>query len=156
MTSRTMPGILAGLAAGIVFGMMMQMMNVPTPDGGHMPMMAMVAKVVRSDSVAMGWACHLFNSAVIGGLFGALLGAWVRGYGSAVKLGAIYGMVWWVLGALILMPVLLGMPAFASLRMAPMRPIAAASLMGHVLFGMILGAGFQWLRARQSLRPTPA
>ena len=43
-------GIVAGLVGGVVFGIMMQMMNAPTPEGGQMPMMAMVAKVVRSDS----------------------------------------------------------------------------------------------------------
>ena len=57
-------GIVAGLVGGVVFGIMMQMMNAPTPEGGQMPMMAMVAKVVRSDSMAFGWIYHLFNSAV--------------------------------------------------------------------------------------------
>ena len=46
-------GILSGLLAGIVFGIMMQMMNAPTPEGGQMPMMAMVAMVVRSGSIAI-------------------------------------------------------------------------------------------------------
>ena len=53
-------GIVAGLTGGIIFGIMMQMMTAPTPEGGQMPMMAMVAKVVRSDSVAVGWLYHLF------------------------------------------------------------------------------------------------
>ena len=48
-------GIVSGLVGGVVFGIMMQMMTAPTPDGGQMPMMAMVAKVVRSDSIAIGW-----------------------------------------------------------------------------------------------------
>jgi hypothetical protein len=44
------------------------------------------------------------------------------------------------------MPILLGMPAFAPLLMPMMRPVAFGSLMGHVMFGIILGAGFVWLR----------
>lgn len=133
---------MAGLLAGLVFGFMMQMMNAPTPEGGEMPMMAMVAKVVRSDSLAVGWLYHLFNSAVIGGLFGWLLGARAQGYGAGLAWGALYGFAWWILGGLILMPLMLGMPAFAPLQMPPMRPVAMGSLVGHLLFGLILGAAY--------------
>jgi hypothetical protein len=126
----------------MVFGMMMQMMSAPTPGGQSMPMMAMVAKVVRSDSIAVGWLYHLFNSAVIGGIFGWLLGSRASGYRAGFGWGAAYGIVWWVLGGLILMPVLLGMPPFAPLMMAPMRMVAMGSLMGHLIFGLILGGVF--------------
>ncbi len=140
--SKTIAGALAGLLAGVVFGMMMQMMSAPTPDGGSVPMMAMVAKVVRSDSLAIGWLYHLFNSSVIGALFGALLGSRV---GSAVRglgFGVVWGVVWWILGGLILMPLMLGMPAFAPLQMPPMRMVAIGSLIGHLIFGMITGLAF--------------
>lgn len=140
--SKLAAGALAGLAGGVVFGLMMQMMSAPTPDGGKMPMMAMVAMVVRSDSMAVGWLYHLFNSAVIGALFGAVLGGRVRNNASGIGLGAGWGFVWWILGGLILMPMLLGMTAFAPLQMAPMRPVAMGSLMGHLLFGMITGFVF--------------
>ncbi|MGH7718663.1 MAG: hypothetical protein ACREON_07460 [Gemmatimonadaceae bacterium] len=142
MRSRLLAGAVAGVAAGVVFGVMMQMMTAPTPDGGRMPMMAMVAMVVRSQSLVVGWLYHLFNSAVIGALFGAFLGGRAHGYGSGVGLGALWGVVWWVLGALILMPILLGMPPFAALRMPPMRPVAMGSLIGHLIYGIILGAVF--------------
>lgn len=148
MGSKVIAGIIAGLMGGLVFGMMMQTMTAPTPDGGTMPMMAMVAMVVNSKSVLVGWLYHLFNSAVIGGLFGLLLGNLVRGYGSGLGWGALYGIVWWVLGALILMPLLLGMPALAPLQMQMMRPVAWGSLMGHLIFGLILGGVFMWLYRR--------
>ena len=80
MRTRVFAGTVAGIAAGLVFGMMMQMMSAPTPDGGAMPMMAMVAMVVRSQSLVVGCLYHLLNSAVIGALFGALLGGRVIGY----------------------------------------------------------------------------
>src|SRR6266571_4973780 len=131
---------------------MMQMMNAPTPEGGTMPMMMMVAMVVRSQSIAVGWLYHLFNSAVIGGLFGALLGDRANGYGTGIGWGAAWGAFWWVLGGLILMPLLLGMPAFASLTMPPMRPVAMGSLVGHLLYGGITGAAFVKLRGT---RPAP-
>ena len=65
MRNNVLAGVLAGLIAGIVFGIMMQLMKAPTPDGHAVPMMMMVAMVVKSNSVAVGWLYHLFNSAVI-------------------------------------------------------------------------------------------
>ena len=73
MRSNITAGIIAGLLASVMFGIMMTVMHAPTPDGGSMPMMGMVAQVVGSSSLAVGWLYHLFNSAVIGGLFGWLL-----------------------------------------------------------------------------------
>ena len=110
-----------------------------------MPMMAMVAMVVRSGSMVVGWLYHLFNSAIIGAIFGWLLGSRSHNYGPALAWGATYGFAWWVLGALILMPLRLGMAPFAPLLMAPMQPVAMGSLMGHLIFGVILGGGFAML-----------
>ena len=138
-------GIVAGLTGGIIFGIMMQMMTAPTPEGGQMPMMAMVAKVVRSDSVAIGWLYHLFNSAVIGGIFGWLLGTRSHTFGAGLGWGAVYGFAWWIMGGLILMPLLLGMPPFTPLQMAPMRPVAMGSLVGHLIYGVVLGGGLAML-----------
>ena len=146
MRFRLLSGAAAGLVAGVVFGVMMQMMTAPTPEGGRMPMMAMVAMVVGSQSLTVGWLYHLFNSAVIGALFGWLLGPKATTYGPGATLGAVWGVVWWVLGGLILMPLFLGMPVFAPLRMAPMRPVAMGSLVGHLIYGLILGAVFVRLR----------
>ena len=142
MRSRIVAGIIAGVVAGVVFGIMMQMMSAPTPDGGKMPMMAMVAMVVGSQSLVVGWLYHLFNSAVIGALFGAFLGGRAHGYREGLAWGAAWGAFWWVLGALILMPVFLGMPPFAALRMPPMRPVAMGSLVGHLIYGLVLGATY--------------
>jgi hypothetical protein len=155
MQNRAIAGAVGGLLAGLVFGIMMQMMKAPTPDGGQVPMMAMVAMVVRSESLVAGWGYHLLNSAIIGVLFGWVLGSRAEaGSGSAVAWGALWGLVWWVLGGLILMPILLGMPAFAALRMPPMRPVAMGSLAGHLLYGGILGGAYARLR-RSAVKHAP-
>jgi hypothetical protein len=149
MRNNVTAGALAGLMAGVVFGLMMQMMSAPGPDGSRMPMMAMVAQIVGSSSVAVGWLYHLFNSALIGAVFGLLLAGRVAGsmrWGAA--LGTGYGVLWWVLGGLILMPMFLGMPPFAPLRMEPMRPVAMGSLVGHIIYGVVLGASLARLLAR--------
>ena len=109
MQSRLGAGIVTGLIAGVVFGAMMQMMNAPTPQGGQMPMMVMVAMVVGSMSLAVGWAYHLFNSAVIGAIFGWLFGNRAVSTGSGLGWGALYGVAGWIIGAQILMPLALGM-----------------------------------------------
>jgi len=119
MSSRIGASIAAGLIAGVAFGMMVQNMMAPTPDGGQMPMIAMVGKIVGSPTAVAGWLHHLFNSAVIGAVFGWLLGTRVHGLGSGVVWGVTYGFAWWILGGLVLMPVLLGMTPFAPLTMPP-------------------------------------
>jgi uncharacterized membrane protein YagU involved in acid resistance len=149
MRKRVTAGAIAGLVAGVVFGLMMQMMSAPGPDGSRMPMMTMVAQVVGSSSMVVGWTYHLFNSAVIGAAFGLLLGGRVgASAGRGAALGAGYGVLWWILGALILMPLSLGMTPLAPLRMEPMRPVAMGSLVGHIVYGVMLGLSLARLLAR--------
>lgn len=149
MMTRLKAGVIGGLVGGMVMGMLMTMMQAPTPDGGSMPMMAMVAMILGSSSLVVGWAYHLVNSVIIGALFGLWLGEGARrGTGAALGRGAAYGMLWWVLGGLVLMPLFLGMPAFAPLTMAPMRMTAMASLMGHLIFGLLLGFVYLWILSR--------
>jgi hypothetical protein len=99
----------------------------------------MIGQIVGSPTVTAGWLYHLFNSAVIGAIFGWLLGTRVHGDGSGLSWGAGHGFAWWILGGLILMPVMLGMPAFAPLMMPGMQMVAAGSLIGHLIYGLILG-----------------
>jgi hypothetical protein len=154
MQSRVASGAAAGLIAGIVFGTMMQMMQAPTPEGGQMSMMAMVAMVVHSSSIGVGWVYHLFNSVVIGAVFGWLFGARATTVGSGAGWGVLYGIGWWILGAQILMPLALGMPPFASVMMAPMRMVAIGSLIGHGVYGLILGGLFPlFVRTTRPIRP---
>jgi hypothetical protein len=122
-----------------VFGIMMQMMTAPTPEGGQMPVIAMIGQIVGSPTVGAGWLYHLFNSAVIGAIFGWFLAARVRDYASGLAWGAAYGFGWWILGGLILMPVMLGMLPFAPIRMPEMQMVAVGSLIGHLIYGLILG-----------------
>ena len=152
MGPRISAGIVGGLVAGVVFGMMMQMMTAPTPDGNQMPIIQHVAMIVGSTSAFVGWLYHLFNSAVIGALFGWLFGDRLYGYGSGLGWGAAYGVAWWILGGLILMPLFLGMPPFAPLMMPPMRVVAMGSLVGHLIYGLILGGVFVALVRRTLAR----
>ena len=172
MRSKTGAGVVAGLCAGLVYGIVMQMVTVPMAGGGgmpmpggsempmdaggRMPMMAMVAQVVRSDSLAVGWVFLLITGAVMGVIFGWVLGDRATRIGGGLAWGALYGVLWWVLGTLILMPIFLGMSAFAPLTMAPMRPGGMWSLAAYLVSGPILGAVFAGLyRGAAAPGPVP-
>jgi uncharacterized membrane protein YagU involved in acid resistance len=146
MASRIGAATVSGLIAGVLFGVMMNVMTAPTPDGESMPIIAMIGQIVGSPTMTAGWLYHLFNSAIIGAVFGWLLGNQVHNYGTGMGWGAAYGFAWWILGGLVLMPVLLGMPAFAPLTMPEMRVVAIGSLVGHLMYGLILGGVFVRLR----------
>lgn len=157
MHSKIGAGVVAGLLSGLVFGILMHMLTTPMPmaEGGRMPMMAMLAQVVRSDNLIAGWVYLLFNSLVVGGIFGYVLGGRAARIGGGLAWGALYSVLLWVLGGLILMPLLLGMAAFAPLTMAPMRPGAMGSLAAHVLCGLILGGVFAGLYSGEPAASQP-
>jgi F0F1-type ATP synthase assembly protein I len=148
MRSKIGAGVVAGLLAGIVFGIMMHLISTPSPMGGRMTMMAMMARVVRSDDLLAGWMYLLVNSVVMGGVFGLVLGDRGSRLGHGLVWGALYGLVLWVLGALVLMPLLLGMEVFAPLTMGPMRHGAWLSLAAHLFSGFLLGGAFALLVRR--------
>ena len=69
----------------------------------------------------------------------------IRGGGFKPSTG-VETSTWWILEGLVLMPILLGMSPFAPLMMPPMRMVAMGSLVGHLVYGVILGGAFAWLR----------
>ena len=133
-TQRAAYGVLGGIAGGMVFGMLMAMMD----------MIVMVAELVGSSSAAVGWLVHLASSAFIGASFAVLLGSRATTLLPAALLGMGYGVVWWLLGALLIMPAQLGMPVFE------LDTTAWQSLMGHLMFGLVLGGVFALLLRRDN------
>ena len=135
--SRTLTlGAVAGLIGGIPFGMMMAMM-------GIMPMIGMLVGV---ENAFVGVLVHGVISAVTGAIYGIFGARLPQTWGVATMAGIVYGVIWWVLGALILMPAMLGMfeNIFAIGQMQWM------SLMGHIVFGVVLAFSFLWLYRRSS------
>lgn len=132
-THRVVHGIAGGLAGGVVFGLLMQMMG----------MIPMVAQLVGSSSPAVGWIVHLAISSFIGATFALLFAELARTVLSSALYGMGYGALWWVVGALILMPARLGMPVFE------LNTTAWQSLMGHLIYGLVLGVVFSRLARRE-------
>ena len=122
---RAFAGLIGGIAGGVMFGAIMAMMG----------MLPMIGSMVGSNSPVIGFAIHLLMSIMIGlGLtviFGNLL---LTRYPRGVVVGMSYGAIWWVLGPLMVMPMMFGMPLFT------VDTTALFSLMGHLIYGAILGA----------------
>ncbi|MFN8466985.1 MAG: hypothetical protein U0X20_15635 [Caldilineaceae bacterium] len=112
-------GAIAGLGGGIVFGMMM------------MGMLPTIAKLVGSDNPMVGLAVHLIISVVFGAIYGVIGTRFAHSYGRAVIVGIVYGVILWVFGGLIMMPLMLGMPI---LQIGTPQMM---SLMGHVIYGVV-------------------
>jgi uncharacterized membrane protein YagU involved in acid resistance len=125
LPARVVAGIAGGLAGGVVFGILMQAWE----------MLSMVAMLVDSESVAVGWLVHLVISALFGAIFAVLFGRWAATPTSAAGIGLAYGVLWWVLGALVIMPAWLGMNEM----ILELNTTAWRSLAGHLAYGLLLG-----------------
>lgn len=127
-------GVLAGLAGGVVFGIMMAMMG----------SLAMIASMVGSSSVIVGFLVHMMISAIIGAGFGLIGHRISPGLRPALLTGGVYGMAWWVLGPLVMMPLMMGMTEMV-FQVGSMQLM---SLMGHVIFGLVTGLAFSKLSSK--------
>lgn len=122
LVSRAGSGALAGIAGGIVYGVLLVMMG----------MLPVVAMLVDSESAVVGGLVHLVISAGLGALFSVVVPA--TKLGALLGAGAVYGLVWWVLGPLVILPVWLGMPPFG------IDTGAWMILLGHVIYGLFTAA----------------
>ena len=128
-------GVYGGLLGGLVFGAMMAMTG----------MLPMIGNMVGVPSAWVGFFAHMGISATIGGSFAVLLTA--SGLRGGVWSGLAYGFTWWILGPLTLMPLFMGMGLGVNWNVAAMSA-ATPSLVGHLIFGAILGATYRRLEGR--------
>jgi uncharacterized membrane protein YagU involved in acid resistance len=132
--SSALAGAVAGLAGGVVFGMLMGMMG----------MLPMVGMLVRQDNAVVGFLVHMVISAFIGAVYGLVAARLPAGWVTAIAAGIVNGVVWWVLGALLLMPLMLGMSQMIFVIEQPQW----LSLMGHILYGVVTALVFVPLSRR--------
>ena len=130
-------GAYGGIAGGLIFGMLMGMMG----------MLPMIGSMIGQPTVAAGFAVHMANSVIIGVGFAIVLGRFVSGTPSGVGFGLAYGGVWWILGPLTLMPLLMGMGFGVNWNVAAAAAMLP-SLVGHLMYGGVLGLVYTWLRHR--------
>jgi hypothetical protein len=121
---RIVAGVVGGLAGGAVFGVLMQLT-------GTIPM---IASLVDRESIVVGWAVHMSIAMFVGLTYTLIFGLFTEGLPMSTTLGAFYGIIWWVLGGLTLMPLRLGVGLFV------IDTAAWQSLAGHAGYGLVLGA----------------
>lgn len=130
-------GVVAGVVGGLAFTVVMIQIG----------FLSTVANLVGGDSSTIGFITHLVIASLIGVIYGFAFIRRSNDAGSAVGWGVSYGVLWWLLGPLTLLPILLGD--------RPTWSVAAATdaypaLIGHVIYGALLGLAFFRLEARHS------
>jgi hypothetical protein len=119
-------GGFAGIIGGWAFGKWMAQVH----------FFPLIAGLVHSESIMVGVTLHFIFAVIIGVTFSFLFQADVRGYGSSMSWGAAYGMLWWFLGPLTILPIWQG----NTLDWSYERGAALfGSLVGHIIYGLIVG-----------------
>ena len=136
-------GVIGGLAASVVFGLMMAYV-IPAP---------LLEVVIPSmyglappEAPFVGWVIHLSHGAVLGVGFAALVGlkpSIGERAGASLGVGAAYGLAVWVALAVIVMPVWLS--AVGSPANPPLPNVSALSAIGHLAYGIVLGGAYAGL-----------
>jgi uncharacterized membrane protein YagU involved in acid resistance len=136
--------IVAGLAGTAAMTMLMTM----APAMGMPPMNvpAMLGSVMGGN-VVLGWAAHFMIGTVLALGYAALFAARLPGP-PAVR-GALYSLLPWLMAGLVVMP-MMGRGFFSGAILA-----GAGSLMGHLLYGAVIGAVYG-TRSAVPATPHPA
>lgn len=113
--------IVGGIIGGFMFGIMMQMMG----------MIQMVGKMVGSESIVISWLLHM----IISVLFGIGFMVLIKFISNLFIASMIYGVLIWILGPLLIMPMMLGM---GNMLGNAFEPAQLMSLMTHIIFSVIL------------------
>lgn len=133
-------GGISGVIAGIPFGLMIHFIL------GAIPAIGALYTV---PGVATGWAAHLVHSFIFGLVFAVLtttdvLSAVAESTPRSLAAGLVYGAVLWAVFIVFVWPVWLSAVGFPK---APTMPnVAVKPLVGHLVYGGVLGLAFPWLR----------
>ena len=145
MERRIGTGLVAGLIAGIVFTLFALFLKTTMPDGEQTSMLVVAAEALHAHGWVAGWIASLIYTVVIGGIFGWLASAETPNEPRLMVWGGLYGLAWWIVSGLIVIPALLAKIPLSSAAVDSMKPVALASLIEHVLYGVILGFVFALL-----------
>jgi hypothetical protein len=141
-------GAAAGAIGGIVFAGLMRLFPLGAE---HRSMIAFAGDLVRAGSPLIGWLVYPIYGVAIGALFGWLLGVGALDKVRAAMWGGLYGVGWWIAAELVLIPALLAFWPLSISAVDRVRDVALPLLVGHVVYGVILGIG--WSRLMEVRRP---
>ncbi|MEO6571507.1 MAG: hypothetical protein ABIO83_08160 [Ilumatobacteraceae bacterium] len=124
-----LPGALSGIIGGAAFG-------ASIIETGAL---RTIASIARTDSAAVGLCIHIVVAIVVGIGFGLLVWFQRPGSGETLFWGLAYGAMWWFLGPMTLLPLLLGEPIAWNVEAAR---LLIPSLFGHLVYGAVTGLAF--------------
>ena len=138
-------GAYAGLTGGVVLGSLMGINNT----------LQMFGQTTLTRSTGIDFVIHMAISVAIGVSFVVLFPRALRSLPGGLGRGAMYGGVWWFLGPLTLLPLLLGSPVGANWHPDVMIRLLP-SLGGHLVYGAVLGGFSAALHRAAERRDAPA
>jgi uncharacterized membrane protein YagU involved in acid resistance len=138
--TRTLRSLGWGAAASLAGGLLFSLVMVTT---GVLPQ---IANLVGSSSPVLGFVVHMGISTLIGMSYGVLFGREAPDFGSGIAWGMVYGLAWWFVGNLTLLPILLGRPFVWTTGAAAGLP----SLVGHLIYGAATACAFLLLERRHA------
>jgi len=119
-------GALAGLVGGLVFGSAIQ----------AQAKMGTLAGLLGLPASGAGWLAQLLLAVVLGAGFGALIRYQAGSYAATLSSGLLLGLLWWIVGPLTVLPLLMGSrPTWSFSEAAAAFP----DLVGFLLYGGATG-----------------
>jgi len=127
-------GTVVGLVGGIIYGVFLSIKN----------MFPFVAYLVGSSEATVGIVVHFAISIVLGVVFLLVFAKHIKNrYSRGVMFGLCYGGLWWLLGSLIIIPILLVVGAQSSIELLSLWILP--SLVWHLIFGLALGTAYVYV-----------
>ncbi|AOM84082.1 hypothetical protein [Salisediminibacterium beveridgei] len=137
MKNNLIYGVIAGLTGGLIFGILMQMMG----------MIEMIAMMAGSSSLFVGWLIHMIISIVFGVSFTVL----APKFNNLPLFTILFGVVIWVIGPLVIMPMMLGM---GTMLMNAFAMDQLMSLGTHLFFAVIVAVVYKLLTSKAGFTNT--
>ncbi|KTD22277.1 Uncharacterised protein [Legionella lansingensis] len=132
-------GIIAGIVAGIVFAIFLFM-------GG---MTETLGAMIGMPTKLGGLIVHVAVSIIAGIVFALILGWLIHSWIAAIIWGLLFGVAMWIVGPMTLLPYMAaGIPLFSKWTMAGIQA-NIPPLVGHLIYGLVLGVVFYALNKRQ-------
>lgn len=134
------PNVVSAIVAGVVGTVVMTLVMVMAPMMG-MPKMDIAGMLAgfMGISILLGWIAHFMIGIILA--FGYALLFAGKSRLKPWLLGAIYGLIPWLMAQLLVMP-MMGVPIFSGSAV-----MAMGSLIGHLIYGAVIGAVYRPLPA---------
>lgn len=130
-------GAVAGLVAGVPFGLMIQF---------GLGVMPAIGALYGAPGVVIGWVAHLGHSVLFGLVYAGLvtlepLASYAERWTTGWALGAAYGAALWFVFIGFVWPVWLGAVGFPAAASMSVPFLKLQPLVGHLVYGVVLGIG---------------